>query len=205
EQFVRGACGNTGPRPGGTSGEPPPVGPGRKPFVTEPRQPQGGDAPPPKPRGPITLGQPFQKPGTPMSWRARLGFGLLGLILLVLLLFPIVKFLVRRIRLVRARGNRELALASFRLFERQAGDVGLSRGPGETPWEYRSRLSEEVTLSDGHLDRLATVAGKAAYSPHDVAETDAEGAGRDGRVAIRDVRRSVGVARRVAGWWRPQI
>ena len=206
EQFVRGACKFTGKnRQGDGSGTSTGGHRHKSPFVGEPPPQSGGEAPPTLPHGAITLGHPFQKPGTPMSWRARLGFGLLGLILLVLLLFPIVKFLVRRIRLVRARGNRELALASFRLFERQAGDVGLSRGPGETPWEYRSRLSEEVTLSDGHLDRLATVAGKAAYSPHDVAETDAEGAGRDGRVAIRDVRRSVGVARRVAGWWRPQI
>ena len=62
-----------------------------------------------------------------------------------------------------------------------------------------------MELSDGHLDRLATVASRAAYSPHDLAGTDAERAGQDGRVAIRDVRRSVGIGRRLAGWWRPQI
>jgi hypothetical protein len=134
-----------------------------------------------------------------------LTFVVLGLVVLVLVLFPIVKFGVRRFRVIRAKGNRDRTLAEFRLFEARAGDVGLARGPGETPWEYRSRLAQEVRFSDGHLDRLATVAGTAAYSAHEIGEAEAQDAGRDGRVAIRDVRRSAGVARRFTGLWRPQI
>jgi hypothetical protein len=117
----------------------------------------------------------------------------------------VVKIVVRRFRTIRARGARERALAALRLFEARAGDVGLGRGPGETAWEYRGRLSREVQLSDGHLDRLTGIATTAAYSPRGVTDQQAHEAGRAGRTAIRDVRRSVGMARRVAGLWRPQI
>jgi hypothetical protein len=117
----------------------------------------------------------------------------------------VVKVAVRRIRVARARGARERVAATFRLFESRAADVGLARGDGETPWEYRSRLSDEVQLSDGHLDRLARIVSTAAYSPRGVSDSDAQEAGRAGRTAIRDVRRSVGLTRRVTGMWRPGI
>jgi transglutaminase-like putative cysteine protease len=156
-------------------------------------------------KGPIILPDQPPPPGQPMSWRLLLAIVAIAVVVLVLVLFPIVKIGVRRLRVIRAKGSRERTLAEFRLFEARAGDVGLARGPGETPWEYRSRLAQEVRFSDGHLDRLANVAGTAAYSTHEIGESDAEGAGRDGRVAIRDVRRSAGVARRFTGLWRPQI
>ena len=161
--------------------------------------------PPPPPHTGLIKGIGDQAPAKPISWRVLTGIGLLAAALLVLLLFPFVKIVARRIHAARAKGASERALAAFRLFERQAGDVGLSRGPGETPWEYRARLSKEVQRSDGHLDRLATAASTAAYSPRGVTDEEAQGAGRDGRVAIRDVRKSVGLARRISGLWRPQI
>jgi transglutaminase-like putative cysteine protease len=204
EQFVRGACGKTGDglngSGGGSSGPP-----GHKqPVIGEPPAPSEGPTPI-LPRGAIFIGEPPDAPSTPISWRLVVGIGLLVAIGLVLVLFPLVKVAVRRVRQARARGSRERAIAAFRLFESRAGDVGLGRGTGETPLEYRERLSHEVQLSDGHLDRLAGVATAAAYAPRAVTEAQAEGAGRDGRVAIRDVRRSVGVARRLTGMWRPQI
>jgi len=209
EQFVRGACGDTGPPR--VEGPIEPLGPRgfKNPQIGEPRQPSEEATPPPPPprKDPTGLipGIGQETPGRPISWRVLTGIGLLAAALLVLLLFPVVKIVARRIHAARAKGASERALAAFRLFERQAGDVGLSRGPGETPWEYRARLSKEVQLSDGHLDRLATAASTAAYSPRGVTDEEAQGAGRDGRVAIRDVRKSVGIARRISGLWRPQI
>jgi hypothetical protein len=205
EQFVRGACGVTGDRitsPTDESGVPR----SKNPMVGEQPPPSEGEVTPtPLPTGAIPgIGPPAQ-PSEPISWRVLLGIGLLAAVAFVLLLFPFVKIVARRIRTTRARSATERALAEFRLFESRAGDVGLGRGPGETPWEYRARLSKEVQLSDGHLDRLATVASTAAYSPRGVTDDEAQGAGRDGRVAIRDVRRSVGVGRRLAGIWRPRI
>jgi hypothetical protein len=198
DDLVRGGCGNRGGGGDTTGGGTVPIG---KDPRNEPRlQPVNG-----KPLGPIDIPLPPEHHGQPLSWRVKVLFVLLATVVLVLVLFPFVKIGVRRWRVMRARNERERALASFRLFESRANDLGLGRQPGETPWEYRSRISSEVRLSDGHLDRLAKVASAAAYSPHEVAEADAEGAGRDGRVAIRDVRRSVGISRRFTGLWRPQI
>jgi transglutaminase-like putative cysteine protease len=206
EQFDRGACGNTGKGLGHGNGSGGPNGPIRNkdPRIGEPPQPV--DRQPPIRHGAINLGhEPASKPGTPLSWRIVVGLGLAAALVGFLLLFPLLKGGVRRVRSMRAKGSRERALAAFRLFESRAGDVGLGRGPGETPLEYRSRIAGEVQLSDGHLDRLATIATSAAYSPRGIGDDDATGAGRDGRVAIRDVRRSVGVARRFTGLWRPRI
>jgi len=199
DDLVRAGCGN------GIGGDPNVDGGGptghKDVERTEPRlEPVNG-----KPLGPIDLPTPPDRPGPPISWRLKVFLGLLAAVALVLLLFPLVKIVVRRFRVMRARTERDRALAAFRLFEHRAGDLGLGRGPGETPWEYRSRLASEVRLSDGHLDRLARTASMAAYSPHDVPEAAAAGAGKDGRVAIRDVRRSVGVTRRFTGLWRPRI
>jgi transglutaminase-like putative cysteine protease len=202
EHAVRGGCGDTGgsgTAGGGTGG---PNG-HKDPFPSEPKNLGGGGGP--ALTGPITVPGAPTSPGQPVSWRVILGGALLAIVLLALVLFPFVKILVRRFRVIRARGSRQRALAEFRLFEVRAGDLGLGRGPGETPWEYRSRLGQEVRFSDGHLDRLVKVASSAAYSPHAIADADAEGAGRDGRVAIRDVRRSAGMTRRFTGLWRPQI
>jgi transglutaminase-like putative cysteine protease len=203
EQFIRGACGTT--RSKGTKGNG--ADAGGVPRHKDPR----GEPPPridPAPktrRGAITFGGAPGLPSNPVSWRLIAGLTLLALAALVLVLLPVVKVSVRRFRVARARGSRDRTLAAFRLFEARAGDLGLGRGTGETPWEYRARLSGDVQLSDGHLDRLARIVSTAAYSPRGVSDEDAHEAGRAGRSAIRDVRRSVGLARRVAGMWRPQI
>jgi transglutaminase-like putative cysteine protease len=206
EQFVRGACGNTGGKDRGNTqgGGVPGKGGHKNPMFGEP-PPRSEEPVVPIPRGPINLGKAPQQPSTPVSWRLVVGIGLLAAAGLVLVLFPLLKIAVRRVRVARARGSRDRTLAAFRLFEARAGDVGLGRGPGETPLEYRTRISHEVQLSDGHLDRLASAATSAAYAPRSVSDDEADGARRDGRVAIRDVRRSVGVTRRLTGLWRPQI
>jgi hypothetical protein len=165
----------------------------------------GGDSDPDEGIAPPLPTDRRQQPAEPLSWRVWVGIVLLAVVVLLLVAFPVTKVLVRRFRVSRAKGARERTLAEFRLFESRAADVGLGRGPGETPLEYRERLSGEILLSDGHLDRLTTVATSAAYSPRAVSEETAKDAGRDGKVAIRDVRRGVGAARRFTGLWRPQI
>jgi transglutaminase-like putative cysteine protease len=203
EQFVRGACGKTRAQGNGTG-----AGKNGAPRHKDPSRmdplPPAPISPSPGPRGAITLGG-RDRPSEPVSWRFIAGLVLVGLAALVLILLPVVKIVVRRVRMVRARGARERALAALRLFEARAADVGLGRGAGETAWEYRGRISREVQLSDGHLDRLTGIATSAAYSPRGVTDEQALEASRAGRTAIRDVRRSVGLAKRVTGLWRPQI
>ena len=199
QQFDRGDCDpNTGKtrRAGGSSGGR--TGNGGSPRV----QPTGGiDI------GPIDIGTPTQpaSPGTPLSWRIVVLLLLVILAAAVLLVLPAYKIVARRVRAARARTARDRALAAYRLFDARAGDVGLGRWIGETPQEYRDRLAAQVTLSDGHLDLLTRIVSTAAYAPRDVTDHDAAEAGLAARTAIRDVRRSAGLARRITGLWRPSI
>ncbi len=198
EQFAHGACDKTRSDNTGSGGGADGV-PRHKDPTNEPPPPSGSAG------GPIIIGGLREPSSHPVSWRLIAGLALLVLAALALVLLPVVKVSVRRFRMARARGTRDCTLAAFRLFEARAGDLGLGRAAGETPWEYRTRLSRDVQLSDGHLDRLARIVSTAAYSPRGVSDDDAHEAGRAGRTAIRDVRRSVGLARRITGVWRPQI
>ena len=83
--------------------------------------------------------------------------------------------------------------------------MGLGRREGETLQEYRDRLRRRVAFSDGHLERITSMAARAAYSPHPLSRQDARNAVDAGRRAIRDVRRSAPVARRVIGVFRPGL
>jgi hypothetical protein len=132
-----------------------------------------------------------------------LAFLLVALVLLVLV--PIVKWIVRLRIAHRRRAPNETVLAAYRLFDGEAADVGLGRRPGETLTEFRERLAERVRSSDGHLARLTAVASRAAYSDAEIDRDDARAALRDARVAIRDVRREAGIVRRVIGVYRPGI
>ena len=70
--------------------------------------------------------------------------------------------------------------------------------------EYQAIAAAQLA-DPRRFDRLTTAAARAAYSPQGVNDEEAHRAGRDARVAIKDVRRSVGLGRRVAGLWRPRI
>jgi transglutaminase-like putative cysteine protease len=205
---TRGEHGSTPTTPGTTNREGSGTGGGSVGGHKDPQFSSDPLGPPakPGPSHPIDfVPQPRDVPGPPVSLRVVVLLVLGGLVVAAAVLFPIVKVAVRRIRTARARSARDKALAAFRLFESRAGDVGLGRWPGETPEEYRSRLSRQIRASDGHLDRLTRIAGMAAYARRDVTDVDAAKAGRAGRTAIRDVRRSVPVTRRVAALWRPRI
>jgi len=143
----------------------------------------------------------------PIDTGYHVPYGLLLLALLVLaaaflLLTPVVKALWRRRMLHRARGPRELVLAAYRVFDGRAADLGLGRADGETVAEHRDRLTGAIRFSDGHLRRLTLAATRAAYSDHAVREDEAREALRASRVALRDMRKETGFARRVAGIYR---
>jgi hypothetical protein len=62
-----------------------------------------------------------------------------------------------------------------------------------------------VRFSDGHLARLTAATTRAAYAEDGIEPDDARDALRDARIAIRDVRKQTGLARRVMGVYRPGI
>lgn len=126
-----------------------------------------------------------------------------GLALLFVALMPLAKLAIRRWRLGRAHEPRELILATYRVFDDRAADVGLSRQNGETPAEYRRRLAETVRFLDGDLERLTALAVRAAYSADEPSAADAATARAAARRAIRDVRRDAGLLRVVTGIYRP--
>jgi hypothetical protein len=118
---------------------------------------------------------------------------------------PIGKALVRRGLMLAAGEPREAILAAYRVFSGRAADAGYERWPGETLLEYRARLLRDVHFSNGHLEQLTALVGVAAYSPAEVTENQAETAKEAAREAIRDVRRSAPVYRRIAGVFRPAL
>jgi hypothetical protein len=95
-----------------------------------------------------------------------------------------------------------LILVAYELFTERARGVGLGRGPGETLEEYRRKVIDTGYLSDGHLDRLTSLATTAAYSPRQPDEDDARRAVEAADVALREIRRAVGPARWVVGLYR---
>jgi hypothetical protein len=122
---------------------------------------------------------------------------------LVLLVLPPIRTLLRRRRLRRAAAEpRRLILVAYELFTERARGVGLGRGPGETLEEYRRKVIDTGYLSDGHLDRLTSLATTAAYSLRQPDEDDARRAVEAADVALREIRRAVGPARWVVGLYR---
>ena len=138
------------------------------------------------------------------------GFPLRGVLMIFLaggavavLLTPPAKAVARRAALARARTPRRRAVTAFRLLESGAADVGLGRGPGETPWEYLARLARVLGLTSEHLDRLTAISGRAMYAPGDLPAGQAQEAVAAARLALRDIRRRSGALRVVAGALRP--
>lgn len=162
----------------------------------------------------------FGGPGIPGPFRAlpsagtepayAIPYGLLLTIVLVVLgalivLVPIVKAVWRYQALHRRREPRAAVLAAYRVFDGEAADLGLGRRSGETLAEYRDRIGSSVRFSDGHLSTLTAAAMRAAYSPDTPDPDDARQAARAAHTAIRDMRRSTGIVRRVTGIYRPGV
>jgi transglutaminase TgpA-like protein/transglutaminase superfamily protein len=148
-------------------------------------------------------------PGAPVEdarWRPPVRLvvaGLLALIVLTLIVVPPIRALGRLVRLRRAgRGPRELILATYDVFTDRAADIGMARAPGETLEEYRRRLDRSGLLSDGELGRLTILAGRAAYAAREPRSEEASAAHEAADATIRELRKQVGVGRRLAGIYR---
>jgi transglutaminase-like putative cysteine protease len=160
---------------------------GGAPLGTLERGPLTDTAPPPPAR--IT-------PGALVFW--------LGLVAaLVLAGIPLVRWVRRRRRIRQAaREPRSLILATYDVFSERAGDLGLGRGAGETPGEYRRRIEATDLLTDGHMERLTGTVVRAAYSARPVTHDDALDASADADQVIRDLRRATPLRRRIFGVYR---
>jgi transglutaminase-like putative cysteine protease len=138
----------------------------------------------------------------PLRTLLRIGL-LLGLAFLMLT--PPIRYATRFVRLRRAHSGRSRILAEYDAFTDRAADLGFPRAPGETIEEYRLRVASSVRLSDGQLGRLSAAAERAAYGMEEPPEADVRALHADARVALRDVRRSVGLAQRIRGLYRPSL
>lgn len=189
---IEGACGREGgaSRPDPTSGGPSPA-PGARPVDPKPvEQPSRG-------AGQGVLGRIG-------GWDAVPWVGL-GLGVALVLGLPVAKVFRRRRALARAVAPRERVLAAYGALGAEAADLGLPRRRDETLVEYRRRLRDRVAFSNGHLDRLTALAGRAAYSDRDIEAEAAESAVQDLRQAAHDLRRWAGVPRRVLGLYRVRL
>ncbi len=145
-----------------------------------------------------------KEPGYSIPYRWLLGLLLLALVVLAIAI-PLVKSLWRRRSLHRRQEPRRRVLAAYRVFDGEATDLGLGRHAGETLAEYRGRLTEQVAFSDGHLATLTRVTERAAYAAEPMRPEEADAAVRATRTAIRDMRRSTGLLRRMTGIFRPGL
>jgi transglutaminase-like putative cysteine protease len=157
------------------------------------------DQPPVQDPGPA--GGPEAQGRPAMPWILAIVAGAVALLAAVAL--PAVKAITRRLAMSRARSPREVAVAAFGVVQGVAADLGLGRRAGETLDEYRARLRESVVFSDGQLDLVAGLAELALYSDRSIPEDEATAAALATRVVRKDLRRSVGLGRRVLGAIRP--
>ncbi|MGH2573800.1 MAG: DUF3488 and transglutaminase-like domain-containing protein [Actinomycetota bacterium] len=183
-------------------------GPGPALLECDPTETVGG---PPGPIRPIPTALPRDAVsrlggGVPAAagrrWRDLAVPGAAALVVLLALAVPGSKLARRRLALARARTPRQRVLAAYRVVADRAADLGLARRSSETLWEYRTRLKERVRSLDGDLDGLARMAGQAAYSEGGVSADQARRSMAAARSATRQLTRSAGTPRRLAGWFR---
>lgn len=184
-------------------------GPGPAVLECDPTETVGG---PPGPIRPIPTALPEdavsrREGGAPQAaagrrWGDLAVPGVLALLVLLALAVPGSKLARRRLARARARTPRQRVLAAYRVVADQAADLGLARRSSETLWEYRTRLKERMRSLDGDLDSLVRMAGQAAYSEVGVSADQARRAMAAARSATRQLTRSAGTPRRLAGWFR---
>jgi transglutaminase-like putative cysteine protease len=125
------------------------------------------------------------------------------LVAVILLIVPPARAVRRRVRLRRAGEDpRRVILVTYELFTERAAGLGLGRGVGETLEEYRRKVTDSGYLSNGHLDRLTTLATAAAYSSREPDRPQAHEAADAAETAIREIRRAVGPTRWLVGLYR---
>ena len=128
---------------------------------------------------------------------------LLAFGIMVALAIPPIRALRRRARLRRAgREPRALILATYDVFTERAADLGHPKRPGETLREYRTRLASGGVITDGHLDRLTSITGRAAYSMDEPAAADVQEASAAATSVLHDLRERTPFGQRIAGQYR---
>jgi hypothetical protein len=121
--------------------------------------------------------------------------------LVVAITIPVLRR-IRRRRLVRAsRGNRELILAHYDVFADRADELGWGRFPGETPDEFRRRLSDSDRLGDDRepLERMTATVVRAAYGPAEPAPETVARVESDTAAVLRRLQELTPWRRRVLG------
>ena len=118
---------------------------------------------------------------------------------------PLLHRARRRRRLHAARDPRTLILATYDVFGERAGELGWGRSPGETPEEFRRRLSDATVLAetdDPRLARMTTAVVRAAYAPAQPDQQDAHDVADDAEGVLHDLRATVPWRRRLLGLYR---
>jgi transglutaminase-like putative cysteine protease len=157
------------------------------------------------PRTGLPVGGPldFTPPRSGIGrWRSQALRLLAGILVVLGLSIPVVKWARRRVTLMRAHGPRDRVLAVYDVMTQQAADLGLGRRSDETPLEYGARLKLRVPALDGPLDLLTRLTTEAAYADRAVEPAEADTAFASARRVIRDVRRATGRLTRLVGLFR---
>jgi hypothetical protein len=128
---------------------------------------------------------------------------LLALSIVAALAIPPARALRRWARMRKAGHEpRALILATYDVFAERAADLGHPKSASETLEEYRRRLAAGGTITDGHLDRLSSIAGRAAYAAAEPAESDVREASEAATTVLHDLRERASIGRRIAGQYR---
>jgi transglutaminase-like putative cysteine protease len=118
---------------------------------------------------------------------------------------PLLHRARRRRRLHAARDPRTLILATYDVFGERAGELGWGRSPGETPEEFRHRLSRAAVLADTddpRLARLTSTVVRAAYAPTQPDARAATEAAGDADAVLHELREAAPLRQRLLGLYR---
>ena len=149
-----------------------------------------------------SLTAPSARPSVPLGALA-VSAALLGLI--AALVIPLLRRGSRRRRLHAARDPRTLILATYDVFGERAGELGWGRARGETPEEFRRRLSAGGALTDEtdpRLVRMTTAVVQAAYGPTPPDAETATDVAADADAVLHELRDSAPLRQRVLGLYR---
>jgi hypothetical protein len=128
---------------------------------------------------------------------------LLALLLVAAMAIPPIRAMRRRLRLRKAgREPRALILATYDVFAERVADLGRPKTPGETLEEYRRRLAAGGLTTYSSLDRLTSIAGRAAYAEAEPASSDVREASEAATTVLHDLRERTPIGQRIAGQYR---
>jgi transglutaminase-like putative cysteine protease len=144
--------------------------------------------------------RPEEAEATP--WGAIV-LALLAAVAVVAAFAAAAKTVARAVALSRRGSPAAVVHIAYRVLEASAADLRLGRRPAETLGEFRDRLRGNVPFSDGHLERVMSLAGTAMYAPRHPGPEEARDAVAAARATVHDLRRHAGPLRTVLGAVRP--